>query len=122
MARESGKKALIVTDTVLEQKGVLNEIKNSLELAGVAYSVYNKVVNEPTMGYTEEGLKAYKEAGADFLIAVGGGSPIDAAKAIAALATNPGPQGRRNFWASTRSRTPGLRSSPSRRPPERGAK
>jgi alcohol dehydrogenase class IV len=85
-----GKKALIVTDTALEQKGVLNEIKNSLELAGVAFSVYNKVVNEPTMGYTEEGLKAYKEAGADFLIAVGGGSPIDAAKAIAALATNPG--------------------------------
>jgi alcohol dehydrogenase class IV len=42
------------------------------------------------MGYTEEGLKAYKEAGADFMIAVGGGSPIDAAKAIAALATNPG--------------------------------
>jgi alcohol dehydrogenase class IV len=68
----------------------LNEIKNSLELAGVAYSVYNKVVNEPTMGYTEEGLKAYKESGADFLIAVGGGSPIDTAKAIAALATNPG--------------------------------
>jgi alcohol dehydrogenase class IV len=42
------------------------------------------------MGYTEEGLKAYKDSGADFLIAVGGGSPIDAAKAIAALATNPG--------------------------------
>jgi alcohol dehydrogenase class IV len=78
-----GKKALIVTDTVLEQKGVLNEIKNSLELSGVAHSVYNKVVNEPTMGYTEEGLKAYKESGADFLIAVGGGSPIDTAKAIA---------------------------------------
>ena len=85
-----GKKALIVTDAVLEQKGILNEIKNSLELAGVSYSVYNKDVNEPTMGYTEEGLKAYKEAGADFLIAVGGGSPIDTAKAIAALATNPG--------------------------------
>ncbi len=42
------------------------------------------------MGYTEEGLKAYKESGADFLIAVGGGGPMDAAKAIAALATNPG--------------------------------
>jgi alcohol dehydrogenase class IV len=88
--KEMGKKALIVTDNVLEEKGVLNEIKNSMELAGVAYSVYNKVVNEPTLGYTEEGLSTYKEAGADFLIAVGGGSPIDAAKAIAALVTNPG--------------------------------
>jgi alcohol dehydrogenase class IV len=85
-----GRKALIVTDTALEQKGVLNEIKNSLETAGLVYSVYNKVVNEPTMAHAEEGLKVFKESGADFLIAVGGGSPIDAAKAVAALATNPG--------------------------------
>jgi alcohol dehydrogenase class IV len=89
-AKGLGKKALIVTDTLLEQKGTLNEIKNSLDLAGVSYAVYDKVVDEPTMGYAEEGLKVYKDAGADFLIAVGGGSPIDAAKAIAALANNPG--------------------------------
>jgi alcohol dehydrogenase class IV len=89
-AKGLGKKALIVTDTALEQKGILNEIKNSLEVAGIAYASYAKVVNEPTMGYTEEGLKAYKDSGADFLIAVGGGSPIDAAKAISALANNPG--------------------------------
>ena len=89
-AKGIGKKALIVTDTLLEKKGVLNEIKNSLEVAGVPYALYDKVVNEPTMDYTEEGLKAYKDAGADFLIAVGGGSPMDTAKAIGALATNPG--------------------------------
>jgi alcohol dehydrogenase class IV len=45
---------------------------------------------EPTMEYTEEGLKYYRESGAEFLIAIGGGSPIDAAKGISALATNPG--------------------------------
>jgi alcohol dehydrogenase class IV len=52
--------------------------------------MYDKVVMEPTQDYTEEGLKAFQEAGSDFLIAVGGGSPMDTAKAIGALATNGG--------------------------------
>jgi alcohol dehydrogenase class IV len=89
-AKGIGKKALIVTDSILEQKGILSDIKNSLESAGIVYAIFDKVLKEPTMAYTDEGLKAYKDAGADFLIAVGGGSPIDAAKAIAALANNPG--------------------------------
>jgi alcohol dehydrogenase class IV len=59
-------------------------------MAGISFVIYNKVITEPTMDYTEEGLKIYRESGADFLIAVGGGSPIDTAKAISALATNPG--------------------------------
>jgi len=89
-AKGIGKKALIVTDSILEQKGILSDIKNSLESAVIVYAIFDKVLKEPTMAYTDEGLKAYKDAGADFLIAVGGGSPIDAAKAIAALANNPG--------------------------------
>jgi alcohol dehydrogenase class IV len=70
--------------------GLLKDIKGSLEAAGVSFALYDKVVAEPTMEYTEEGLKVFKEAQAELLIAVGGGSPIDAAKAIAALARNPG--------------------------------
>jgi alcohol dehydrogenase class IV len=89
-AKTMGQKALIVTDVNLEKIGILGEIKNSLELAGVPFAVYDKVVMEPTLEYTEEGLKYYREAQADFLIAVGGGSPIDTAKAISALAHNPG--------------------------------
>jgi len=89
-AKGFGKKALIVTDTNLEKIGLLNEIKKSLENAGISFAIYDKVVSEPSMEYTDEGLKAYREAKADFLIAVGGGSPIDAAKAIGALATNEG--------------------------------
>jgi len=89
-AKSLGKKALLVTDTHLEKIGLLQEIKKSLELAGVAYAIYDQVVTEPTMEYTAEGLKVFKEVQADFLIAVGGGSPIDAAKGISALATNPG--------------------------------
>ncbi len=89
-AKGFGKKALIVTDTHLEKIGLLNEIKKSLENVGISFAIYDKVVSEPSMEYTEEGLKAYRASKADFLIAVGGGSPIDAAKAIGALATNEG--------------------------------
>jgi alcohol dehydrogenase len=74
----------------LEKIGLLNDIKSSLEMAGISFAIYDKVVTEPTMDFAEEGLKIFKEVQAEFLIAVGGGSPIDAAKGIAALATNPG--------------------------------
>jgi len=89
-AKGLGKKALIVTDVALEKIGLLNDIKNSLEMAGISFAIYDKVVAEPTMDFAEEGLKIFKEVQAEFLIAVGGGSPIDVAKGIAALATNPG--------------------------------
>jgi alcohol dehydrogenase class IV len=89
-AKELGKKALLVTDTHLEKAGLLNDIKKCLEITGIPFTVYDKVVMEPSQDYAEEGLKVFKEAGADFLIAVGGGSPMDAAKAIGALATNGG--------------------------------
>ena len=89
-AKGLGKKALIVTDNLLEKIGLLDDIKKSLEAAGISFTIYDKVVTEPTMEYTEEGLRIYKEFGAELLIAIGGGSPIDAAKAISALASNPG--------------------------------
>ena len=89
-AKGLGKKALIVTDVALEKIGLLNDIKKSLEMAGISFAIYDKVVIEPTIDVVEEGLKVFKEVHAEFLIAVGGGSPIDAAKGIAALATNPG--------------------------------
>lgn len=89
-AKGIGKKALIVTDSNLEKFGLLHDVKNSLEMAGIPFAFYNKVMNEPTMDHSAEGLKVYQETQADFLIAVGGGSPMDAAKSIAALANNPG--------------------------------
>lgn len=89
-ARGLGKKALLVTDRNLEKFGLLKVVKSSLEASGVPFNVYDQVVTEPTIAHAEEGLKAYKEAQADFLIAVGGGSPMDAAKAVAVLSRNPG--------------------------------
>ena len=89
-AKGLGKKALIVTDSALEKLGLLDDVRNALEMAGIPFAVYNKVVTEPTTDFVEEGLRVFKEVQAEFLIAVGGGSPIDAAKAIAVVATNPG--------------------------------
>jgi alcohol dehydrogenase class IV len=89
-AKQHGKKALIVTDANLEKTGLLVDVKASLETVGVDYSVYDGVIMEPVVEYVDDGLRALREAGAEVVVAVGGGSPIDTGKAIAAMARNPG--------------------------------
>ena len=89
-AKQHGKKALIVTDVNLEKIGLLAEVKTSLEVAGVDYVIYDKVVMEPIVEYVDDGLKVFREENADVVVAVGGGSPIDTGKAIAALSRNQG--------------------------------
>jgi alcohol dehydrogenase class IV len=84
------KKALIVTDQVMVKLGVLEGIKKALEQTKIQFALYDAVATEPTVDFVKEGLKSFKDNGCDFLIAVGGGSPIDTAKAIAIMATNPG--------------------------------
>jgi alcohol dehydrogenase class IV len=84
------KKALIVTDQVMVKLGVLEGVKKALEQTKIQFVLYDAVATEPTVDYVKEGLKSFKDNGCDFLIAVGGGSPIDTAKAIAVMATNPG--------------------------------
>jgi alcohol dehydrogenase class IV len=84
------KKALIVTDQVMVKLGVLEGVKKALEQTKIQFAIYDAVATEPTVDYVKEGLKSFKDNGCDFLIAVGGGSPIDTAKAIAIMATNPG--------------------------------
>ena len=84
------KKGLIVTDQVMVKLGTLDGIKKALEQSKVQFAIYDGVATEPTVDFVQEGLKAYKENGCDFLLAVGGGSPIDTAKAIAVMVTNPG--------------------------------
>ena len=85
-----GTHALVVTDTVMVKLGNLDKVTAVLDKAGVSYSVYDGIGGEPTDKMIETGLVAYKENGCDFLIALGGGSPIDSMKAIAALTVNHG--------------------------------
>jgi alcohol dehydrogenase class IV len=84
------KKGLIVTDEVLSKLGVLEGTKKVLSENKIQFAVYDKISTEPTVDYVKEGLKTYRENGCDFLIAIGGGSAIDTAKAIAVMVTNSG--------------------------------
>lgn len=85
-----GKKALIVTDQMMVKFGNAAKVENALKAADVPYVIYDGSNTEPTDIIVDEGLKIYKEEGCDFLIALGGGSPMDTAKAIAMLTVCPG--------------------------------
>lgn len=85
-----GKKAMIVTDKVMIQLGNCEKVENALKNQGVEYTIYSEIVGEPTDVMIENGLKQYKEEGCDFLVALGGGSPIDSMKAIGSLVVNGG--------------------------------
>ncbi|MBC7332698.1 MAG: iron-containing alcohol dehydrogenase [Synergistetes bacterium] len=85
-----GKKALLVTDSIMEKLGYVDNIKKRIEAEGVSVVVYSGVNTEPTVSHVEEGLKLYLEEKCDVIVALGGGSPIDVAKAIGILATNGG--------------------------------
>lgn len=85
-----GKKALIVTDKVMIQLGNCAKVETALKNQGIDYAIYSEIVGEPTDTMIENGLKVYKENGCDFLVALGGGSPIDSMKAIGSLVANGG--------------------------------
>ena len=85
-----GRKAMIVTDKVMIDLGNCAKVETALKDQGIAYTVYSEIVGEPTDIMIENGLKQYREEGCDFLIALGGGSPIDSMKAIGSLVKNGG--------------------------------
>jgi alcohol dehydrogenase class IV len=83
-------KGLIVTDAVLSKLGALEGVKKSLTQQGIPFVVYDKITSEPTDIYVKEGVSLCRDNGCDFLLAVGGGSAIDTAKAISVMMTNTG--------------------------------
>ncbi len=85
-----GKKALIVADPMMVKLGNVDKVKAVLEKQGVEYGEYTNITGEPTDIMVEEGINKYKETSCDFLIAIGGGSPIDTMKAIGAVIGNGG--------------------------------
>ena len=83
------KKALVVTDKSLYDAHVTKKVTDELDKGQFNYSVYSDVKPNPTKKNVWDGLRACKEAQADVLVAVGGGSSIDTAKAISIIMTNP---------------------------------
>lgn len=87
---KAGKKAFIVTDNMMVKLGNIARLAEALESARIEYSIFSEVNSEPTDEIVKSGIERFKESGADFLIGIGGGSPIDAMKAIGAMITNEG--------------------------------
>ncbi|MGX7133424.1 lactaldehyde reductase [Enterococcus songbeiensis] len=83
------KKVVIITDKDLIKFEVATKVTDLLDQAEISYTVYDGIVPNPTIDNVKEGVAFVKEADADCLVAIGGGSPIDTAKAIGIIATNP---------------------------------
>jgi len=81
-------RALIVTDDMLVKIGLVDEVKRALQDSGIACCVYDGVKPDPTFTQVEEGLAQLQKERCEAVVAVGGGSSMDAAKAIVARATN----------------------------------
>lgn len=90
-----GKKALIVTSAgrSVKRYGYLGRLEKELELAGVGYALFDKILPNPIKSHVTEGSRFARAEGCDFVIGLGGGSSIDSAKAIAVMAVNDG-----DYW------------------------
>ena len=83
------KKALVCTGPTLLRHGVTAKVTDILDKNGLSYELFSDIKANPTIENVQAGVAAFKAAGADYIIAIGGGSPIDTAKAIGIIINNP---------------------------------
>lgn len=83
------KKAFVCSDPDLIKFNVTKKVTDVLDNAGLAYEIYSNIKPNPTIENVQTGVAAFKKAGADYLIAIGGGSSMDTAKAIGIIIANP---------------------------------
>ena len=83
------KKAFVCSDPDLIKFGVTKKVTDVLDNAGLAYEIYSNIKPNPTIENVQTGVAAFKKSGADYLIAIGGGSSMDTAKAIGIIIANP---------------------------------
>ncbi|MGN1277357.1 MAG: iron-containing alcohol dehydrogenase, partial [Floccifex sp.] len=76
------KKAFVASDPDLIKFGVTKKVTDLLDAAGIEYVIYSNIQPNPTIENVQTGVKAYAEAGADVIVAIGGGSSMDTSKAI----------------------------------------
>lgn len=89
LLRPFGKKALIVTGKSSAKNGALSDAVSALSENGQDYAVFDEVTPNPGLSCVQKGAATARREGADFVVGIGGGSPMDAAKAVAALARQP---------------------------------
>ena len=87
--RRGFKKAFLCTDPDLLKFNVTTKVTDLLDGAGLEYEIYSNIKPNPTIENVQTGVEKFKASGADYIIAVGGGSPMDTAKAIGIIVTNP---------------------------------
>lgn len=83
------KKALVCSDPDLIKFGLTKKITDILDGAGLAYEIFSEIKPNPTIENVQAGVAAFKAAGADYIIAIGGGSSMDTAKAVGIIINNP---------------------------------
>ena len=83
------KKVLVASDPDLIKFGVTKKVTDVLDGAGIEYSVFSDIKPNPTIENVQAGVEAFKAAGADCIVAIGGGSSMDTAKAVGIIITNP---------------------------------
>ena len=89
VTRRGFQKAFICTDPDLIKFGVAGKVTTILDEAGLAYEVYSDIKANPTIENVQTGVAAYRDSGADYIIAIGGGSSMDTAKAVGIIINNP---------------------------------
>lgn len=89
VVRRNFKKAFVVTDQDLVKFGVAAKVTQVLDAAKIPYEIYDKVKQNPTIANVQIGVELFAASQADFIVAIGGGSPIDTAKAIGIITNNP---------------------------------
>ena len=83
------KKAFVCSDPDLIKFGVTKKVTDILDNAGLPYDIYSDIKPNPTIENVQHGVEEYKKSGADYIIAIGGGSSMDTAKAIGIIINNP---------------------------------
>ena len=92
MVKETGfTKGLLVTDQGLESTGIPKKIRQVFYESGIELITFNDVKSNPTCNNVYNGTNLYKASGAQFIVALGGGSPMDVGKTIKVMATHDGP-------------------------------
>ena len=89
ISRLGYKKAFVATDKDLIKFGVAEKVLKVLDAAGIPYEVFSDIKPNPTVANVKAGVAAFAASGADFILAIGGGSSMDTAKAVGIITNNP---------------------------------